>query len=174
MNHFLKRLAIIFMLLLLFQSCYKEHNEYIDKDTWFLFNEGDTLLFNGLNSNDAFIIKDIDSFMGSFGTGINREVLFITYEYLEDTNEFLRINRYPNTVDVWWIDSLNCSVNYSTDEYFTYIIDNYTFDSVYYKEPGYKPENYIEQTIYYTDRYGVIAYENADGELFELDLNYLP
>jgi len=173
MKHICK-ISIILSIITLLQSCYSESNEYIDRNTWFLYSEEDTLLFNSNSSIDTFIIKDIDSFMGSFSTGINQEILFIRYKYLGDTNSYYRINRYPKIVNVFWKNGINGGINYSMDQHFTYAIGYHLFDSVYNPEPGYKPDNYIEQTIYYTDRYGIIAYQKEDGELFELDLNYLP
>lgn len=161
-----------------FISCEEDKYYKIDRDTWFIFNDDDTIIYKNEIANDTFYIKYIQNGYESIDKSVYYEFLEITYGIIYKSytseNDFYNISREYNSTSLFW-SNLKRSLNYKLTPPIIYSIDSKTFKDVYVVENTSVLENDTDiKKVYYTDKYGVIAYELNNGELFEIDVNCLP
>jgi hypothetical protein len=161
-----------------FISCEEDKYFDIDKNAWILLEENDTLLFHSINNTDTFYISNIGTYYEDIDKTNYYQHLDIDYEKIHngtvDISLLYNIHRTYKSAIIEWD-------NYSSGSFYSSVIPmDFTIDLKIFVNV-YKVDNYFEselstdvRTLYYTDKYGIIAYELYNGELFEIDIDYLP
>lgn len=179
----MKKASIIFFaLFILFtqNSCRKEKFYRLDHSNWFVFNTGDTLLYKSSISRDTFLIESIINEFDIVDKSSFYEMLRIYFKKLNSTNTYYfgyDITRSYNSTIIVWKYLVN-SIHYGESRVLEYSIGNVIIEDVYEvalsSNPPF-PVRYDDDVIlvYYSDKYGIIAYKLANGLVFELDEAYL-
>jgi hypothetical protein len=179
----MKNHLIFFCLLTIvcFYGCEKTKYDYFDKNSLYVFQQNDTLIYEGLLTNDTFLVKNVDY---SFRVTDN-------IHYYQQLNIYLKALNVINNDTMWneyWDiligrDIVNpTSINYrnlyleigENDSVTSYTIGPYNISKVYKLDSDtiffYRPR--AIKTIYYSHNYGIIAYILTSNEKFELGEKY--
>ncbi len=174
----MRRILFFLLLIVLLNACDKEKYYNVDKNTWFLMSENDTIVFYSENLVDSFYISNIQEYYECVDKDNYFQHLDIYLDKigLDATHNTWNCNvlRNHKSIQVNWINFYG-SANYSYDNFILYQIEDREFNKVF------KMDNFSQyvsdldvKALYYTDLYGVIAYELYNGEVYEIDLNCLP
>ncbi|MBN1187538.1 MAG: hypothetical protein JXB49_35000 [Bacteroidales bacterium] len=175
-------LALIFCVL--FSSCEKKNYLYLPDYTRCKFKYNDTLLYFGGELSDTFLVTFA---MGGFRSIDNRtyieEYIFTTYEVSDTCSDTIPYScegyhfawgAYSESV-LLQFRNIDTKLEFSDQsDTNTYRLGNKTVPDVFYFEgenKNIKPEDISK--LYYTYKYGIIAYELFTGELYKMDERYI-
>jgi hypothetical protein len=163
------------MVLIITSGC---ESGQIDRDTWYTFEQGDTLVYRGTISIDTYYIeKKLNYYEDIDKKDIEKLELSIPQINMNCQSycDGIRIIRIPNSSSVYF---RNCHGSHRNDSDYYPIID-YPIGQHVIKNVYVLPTGELAATnpkdlkkVYYTLIYGVIAYELFTGEVFELDESY--
>ncbi|MFC2152709.1 hypothetical protein ACFLSE_09285 [Bacteroidota bacterium] len=157
-------------------SCDEKEYFKINKDTWITFDTNDTIVFLNNISNDTFYISEIYNYFEEIDKQYNYEHLDIDYIKINITDNkrgsSYSLLRSYNGVTVYWGNS-DKHISYKYDNPIQYDINSKNFNHVYMIENNVLNNDYDIKKAYYTDIYGIIAYELNNGELYEMDCSNL-
>ena len=170
----LNKLTIILLFVLyVLSSCEKDKYFDIQKDSWFKMNLNDTVLFHSGNATDSFYISNIYTYYEDVDKTHYYEHLNINYE---KTNKLLvdeigsySIYRKFNQANIYW-KNLNSILSYSSFNPIKYTIESTEFENVYRidNREGSSIDSGV-RIVYYTDIYGIIAYELNNGDVYKIN-----
>lgn len=172
----MKRVTIIYILLISLFAC--NHQEYSNVDNKYILNLNDSIIYKSKSTNivDTFIVFTVKN-------GYNVIDGYYNEEYYEI--DFRKINSQCTDCDDFGIYRISeyfmlytQNRNFSNTNYYKsldpvkYRLDSKTINNVYVIEDSSKTINETDiVTMYYCDIYGVIRYDQKNGEVFELQLN---
>ncbi len=183
--NYIKVMKIVLLLLtagIILVSCEKQSYYYLQGDTS-IFKYGDTLIYNSDQKSDTFLI--VESRV-SFKVWDNRTYIqqydFTSYEITyncPDSGTFecgpYSFTRYADRENIrFYFRDIDGNFEI-TNNSFNISIDNKTIRYVFmceYPVPDILKDRDVKK-VYYTHKYGVIAYELFTGELFKLDKRYI-
>jgi hypothetical protein len=171
------------ILLLLFECCEKSTYNYLDKNTLYVFELHDTLIYKSVISSDTFLVKlKKYSFYNSDKTSNSEELEVILQPLLNiasidniyDDNYFsISIyRRARETTQIYYGSSIwSFSDN---DSVISYTIGSHIIPNIYKKEANIalQDSSKFVKTIFYNHNYGIIAYILSNDVTFELDERY--
>jgi|GEM_PF-3552671 len=175
MKHIFRGL-FLFVPLLLFISCneYYQHYYYLNKNDMYLLKKGDTLVYKSTQANDTFVVDDVGTAMSNSDKVYNYESQGVSAKQL--VNGQLKKTGYILTHS----GDNEINVVFRNVGGFLYLmlpvpykIGDHALNNVYIgaalKDDD--PEDLVK--LYYTNHYGIIAYETISGETYVLDEKYL-
>ena len=177
MKVLIKFVVISAFIVCVLNGCQKDKYYDIHKDTWILLEENDTILFHSINETDTFYIRNIGTYYEDIDKSYHYQHLDIDYERIHndtvDISQLYNIHRTYKSVSIEWD-------NFSSQSFYRSVNPtNYTINSTVF-EIVYRVDNYYEttidtdvKTIYYTDKYGVIAYELNNGDTYKINIDKL-
>jgi len=170
-----KFIIISFLLVLGLSSCKEDKYFDIDRDTWILLKENDTVLFHSVNNTDTFYVSDIETYYEDLDKSYYYQHLNITYKLVHnevaDNSTPHTIFRIHDWVDIYW-RRFYSDFSYSSKNPINYTIESKSFDTVYALNNKMEfNQDTCVRTVYYTDKYGIIAYELNNGVIYKIDVN---
>jgi hypothetical protein len=173
----MKRFSAIIISLILFITCTRQEYDNVDKN--YFFNAYDTLVYKCMQTNetDSFVVIAIKNGYHVIDGHYNEEYYEIG---LKEIN-FHCINNCDE-IDIYrtsrnFLLEMNnrnffYSNNYKNLYPVTYRLDNKVIKNVYIVTDSTDAKNETDIVVmYYSDIYGVIRYDQKNGEVFELQLN---
>ena len=176
------KLLIITLTIFLFTCCEKKSYIDLDKESYYQFDINDTLVYKGDITSDTFMVYNIYKETYSIDKRIYIERLTVelheltkdctdsTYDYclaaiFRDANQGTQLYFRNDRSDYRFVEEAPI-----TD----YNIGQYSFSEVYKIDYQLlnEPTKKDVRTVYYTHKYGIIAYELLSGEIVELDEKY--
>lgn len=175
------RRNLLFFIILsvgVFQSCDKTYYSYLDKNSYYVFIQGDTLTYKGISVTDTFCVTKIEENFRSVDKRVNIEQLTIyvpelTVNCKDSSYDFCRgihiLRDAEKRTSVFFRNDYSSSVE--SFPVGTYKIGSTLVNNVY--TVNFRVPNKINQKdvtmIYYTHKYGIIAYELINGEKVEIE-----
>ncbi|MGD2035675.1 MAG: hypothetical protein PVF73_11495, partial [Bacteroidales bacterium] len=146
----------------------------LDRTNWFVFGEGDTLLFKyNTSAVDTYVIADTSTYYATINSDrIWEEVLEVSYEGTIqcDNCPITEFHRSASVVSVHGKIYSN-SFEYSKTSPIEYQLGDTVLQQIYVLDdlPIDLPETAIK-TVYYSDVFGIIRYDLFDDRVYELQL----
>ncbi len=173
----MRKILFVLFLIGLLNACDEEKYHDIKDDTWLLLELNDTVIFNNNLVNDTFKLVNISHYYEYVDKTVYYENLDVDYKHINNLgnneNYIYSILRNYNTTRIYWQD-FDKIILYSSHNTLSYAIESRVFENVYLIRNDSAEEDWEALHVYYTDNYGVIAYELYNGEVYEIDLNCLP
>ncbi|MBN2521912.1 MAG: hypothetical protein JXB24_01495 [Bacteroidales bacterium] len=167
---------IIGFTLLFFIGCAHEDIYYrLDHSRWFLYSEGDTLIFrNNDTLIDTYIISDIWNYFDETGDrqDTHYEHLRVTFEGVTECTNCPIYGFSRSSTNVGFTGNLyqqNFSYDDPTIEYTlgdTILQDIYVMEDI----PIEDTARHKVKAIYYSDIFGIIRYDMYDDRVYELQI----
>ncbi|MBN1187539.1 MAG: hypothetical protein JXB49_35005 [Bacteroidales bacterium] len=154
----------------------------MDKNSAYAFEQGDTLIYKGSSLTDTFYVASIEKGFRSVDKTVEIEQVTIhipeltkncndsTYDYclgihiLRDAEKYTSIdfrNDFSSLVESFPLVSYKIGMTLVNNVY-----------AINFRVPN-KINPKDVKMVYYTHKYGIIAYELADGEKVEIEEKYL-
>lgn len=165
-----KSLAILILGVIV--SCVGTGNySYLDEDSIFLFNVGDTLLYKNNYNCDTFIVQKKELYMTyldkNYFQSLSIDVELADKNSIFDHEKFHITRRAPNHCEVnfAWFHAFNVpSVNNTP---MPFQIGDFVVEDVY-KIDLNEPDSGVK-TFYYCHKYGVVAFTFENNETYFMD-----
>jgi hypothetical protein len=177
------KIFAITLTVFLFFSCDDQTYYYLDKDTLFVFNMKDTLIYKGTSACDTFVVKTKSMGWRNVYKRANYQNLEVDIRELTgnakdsayDYSDGCYIDRdAANLSSIFFRNDFNTTLEKRVAA-ITYTIGKHTIKEVY--KLGFQLPTKLNpkavKTIYYNQKYGLIAYELNNGEIVELEEKYL-
>lgn len=172
---------IIFALIwIFFSGCEKTTYEYIEVDSVFAFNQNDSIIYTGASEIDTFMVSYVIKSMLNTDKNNNIETLDINLKDLSfdcqgvDYNYCggMTIRRQGNSFTSIEFRNIDYILNNTNTQIITYsFLSGKNLDNVIkivFENP-IQFNNRDISTLYYTNKYGIIAYALINNILFEID-----
>jgi hypothetical protein len=146
----------------------------LDRTNWFVFGEGDTLLFKyNTSAVDTYVIADTSTYYATINSErIWEEILKVIYEGTSQCENcpITEFNRTPSVV------SFNGKIYpdnfaYSKTSPIEYQLRDTTLQQIYVLDNlPVDPPWAVVKSVYYSDVFGIIRYDLFDDRVYELQL----
>ena len=151
-------------------SCNEEKYFNIDRNTWFVFQLHDTLIYHGCSSNDTFYVGNISNYYSIIDKTNHIEELNIYFHTWNSIADEYIISRSSDGATIRW-GNLFSAVTYSLMDKMDYNDNMVVIHDAYevLADTSDVHESLDVKKVIYCDKFGVIAYELNNGCVFQLD-----
>jgi hypothetical protein len=173
-----QRFGIFPILFLLFGclTCQKQV-ENIDGNARYAFHRGDTLVYEHYISADTFVIKEINDYLTESDKKsievVNITILKINKDCYLNCDR-MEIFRTHNSFSLLFRNmDYAITINTNSDSLITYKIGSHLTKNVYKLTANTSTGKLSDlKTIYYSVVYGILAYEQYNGDIYKLEEKY--